>query len=330
MNEKIDFVILWVDSSDISWQKEKAFYTGVKTNIDDCRYRDWDLLRYWFRGVEKFAPWVNKVHFVTYGHLPTWLNVKHPKINIVKHEEFIPKKYLPTFNSHTIELNLHRIQGLSERFVYFNDDMFLTNLVEKRDFFSKNFVRDTMALEPLRFDSKSIAFIDSNNIALINDKYSKSEFCRKCILQLLNPVIGFNKIIKNLLLIPFPYFTGFFNHHLASSFVKQYYKLAWELYEKELDDTCLCKVRERNNVNQWLIKDLQIVNGIIKNRNNNFGYRININANNYNRCAKYISKQKFKIICINDNENTGEIDLIEKTIQEAFNNILPSISSYEL
>ena len=54
-----------------------------------------------------------------------WLNTKHPKLNIVCHEDFIPQKFLPTFNSHTIEWNFHRIPGLTEQFVYFNDDMFL-------------------------------------------------------------------------------------------------------------------------------------------------------------------------------------------------------------
>ena len=84
MNNKIDFIIAWVDGSDYEWQIDKEKCTGIKSNADTCRYRDWDLLKFWFRGVEKFAPWVNRVHFVTYGHVPSWLNIKYDKLNIIK------------------------------------------------------------------------------------------------------------------------------------------------------------------------------------------------------------------------------------------------------
>src|SRR5699024_7559051 len=115
--KKIDFVITWVDDSDSDWLNAKNSYVENEVKDSrDIRYRDWDTLHFLFRGIEKFTPWVNKVFLVTWGHLPKWLNLNHPKLRVVKHEEFIPKKYLPTFNSHTIELNLHRIKDLSERF----------------------------------------------------------------------------------------------------------------------------------------------------------------------------------------------------------------------
>ena len=134
----IDFVILWVDGNDPEWQSEKAKYDS---NINDdsnsaSRYRDWGLLPYWFRGVEKFTPWVNKIHFVTWGHIPEFLKINNPKLNIVKHTDFIPAEYLPTFSSHAIELNIHRIPGLSEKFVYFNDDTFIIRNMDKKAFFS--------------------------------------------------------------------------------------------------------------------------------------------------------------------------------------------------
>ena len=86
--ERIDFVIPWVDGSDPKWIAEKdKFDTQIQeaSTLDSsnaaCRYRgDAHLLRYWFRGVEKCAPWVNKIHFVTCGQKPEWLNENHPKI----------------------------------------------------------------------------------------------------------------------------------------------------------------------------------------------------------------------------------------------------------
>ena len=137
-DQKIDFVIAWVDGNDPEWRREKSDrISGISgfDRVDDReeRYRDWDNLHYWFRGVEKFAPWVRKIHLVTWGHIPHWLNIEHPKLNIVRHEEFISEKFCPTFNSHTIEWNLHRIPDLSENFVYFNDDIFLLKSIAAED-----------------------------------------------------------------------------------------------------------------------------------------------------------------------------------------------------
>ena len=95
MNE-IDFVILWVDGNDPAWREE--FVRTRQAENDDAseiRYRDWRNLHYWFRSAERFAPWVRKVHFITWGHLPAWLRRDHPKLHIVNHRDFIPAEYSP-------------------------------------------------------------------------------------------------------------------------------------------------------------------------------------------------------------------------------------------
>src|SRR5699024_7558473 len=97
---------------------------------------------------EEFAPWVNQIHFVTWGHLPSWLNTKHPKLNIVKHENFLNVENLPVFNSRAIEINLHKIPNLAEQFVYFNDDMFITKPVSETDFFKDGLPRDVAIPNP--------------------------------------------------------------------------------------------------------------------------------------------------------------------------------------
>ena len=81
LKNEIDIVVLWVDDKDPQWQKKKAEYTGVMPveGGEAARYRDWDTLKYWFRGVEKFAPWVRNVYFVTDNQKPCWLNLEHPK-----------------------------------------------------------------------------------------------------------------------------------------------------------------------------------------------------------------------------------------------------------
>ena len=92
MNEKIDFVITWVDGNDEKWLKEKEKYSKECSNKNSdefkkwinakSRYRDWDNLKYWFRAVCKYAPWVNKIYFITYGHVPNWLDTNNPKLVI--------------------------------------------------------------------------------------------------------------------------------------------------------------------------------------------------------------------------------------------------------
>ena len=166
MNE-IDFVILWVDGNDPAWHEE--FVRTRQAENDDAseiRYRDWRNLHYWFRSAERFAPWVQKVHFITWGHLPAWLRRDHPKLHIVNHRDFIPAEYLPTFNSNTIELNIHRIEGLADRFVLFNDDTFLTRGCWPEDFFRRGVPCDMARLSVVQ--PSSVGHIIYNDLELIN------------------------------------------------------------------------------------------------------------------------------------------------------------------
>ena len=135
----IDFVITWVNMDDPEWKKKFEQYSEKKDNekngVTDARFRDYGFLKYWFRGVEKFAPWIRKIHFVTSGELPEWLDVSNPKINIVRHDQFIPDKFLPTFNSVVIERYMHLIPDLTEHFVYFNDDFYIIRHIDPSRFF---------------------------------------------------------------------------------------------------------------------------------------------------------------------------------------------------
>lgn len=103
------------------------------------RFADNNELKYSLRSLEKFAPWVRNIFLVTNGQVPDWLNINHPKIKLVTHDQIFPNKsHLPTFSSPAIEVNLHRIEGLSQRFLYFNDDIFLAKSTLKEDFLTKN------------------------------------------------------------------------------------------------------------------------------------------------------------------------------------------------
>ena len=138
----IDVVYLWCDGSEtnfISEKQKRLKQIGVEwneRNHGDIRYFDNDELRFSLRSVWKYLPWVNHIYLVTNKQRPKWL-VDHPKITVVDHQEIIPEELLPTFNSVTIEMYLQNIPGLSEKFLYFNDDMFI-NAPLKQDFFFQN------------------------------------------------------------------------------------------------------------------------------------------------------------------------------------------------
>ena len=123
--KEIDIVVPWVDSSDPQWIQEFNRYAPQEKKKQDAnpeRYRDYGLMRFWFRGIEKFAPWARTVHFITNGQKPAWLNTKAGKLHWVQHNEYIPSELLPVFSSRPIDFYLHKIPGLSEQFVYFITD----------------------------------------------------------------------------------------------------------------------------------------------------------------------------------------------------------------
>ena len=139
----VDVVYAWVDGSEEAHAGRRRQYAAMLAdshaeNLDPARFRDNGELRYSLRSLEQFAPWVNRIHIVSDSQTPPWLDVSHPRIAMVRHEDVIPERHLPTFNSHVIESRLHRIPGLSEHYLYFNDDFFLTNRAEKGDFFTAN------------------------------------------------------------------------------------------------------------------------------------------------------------------------------------------------
>ena len=334
MNKDIDFVLIWVDGNDPKWRDEKNRYIPNKNSDDrEIRYRDWDLLRYWFRGVEKYAPWVHKVHFVTWGHLPEWLDTTNPKLNIINHKEYIPEKYLPTFSSHTIELNIHRIKELSEKFVYFNDDVFLINNVKPNDFFINNKPLDTCSLN-VHCPKKSMIIqnICFNDTAIINEHFDIRKSINSNFFKWFNIKNG-KELLRTITLYKCPRFPGFYQPHLAQSYLKETFKKVWEEEEDILDNTCKNKFRSATDVNQWLMREWQIASGNFELRNSNFGKTFYLDREGLeiiSTVEKCIRNQKCKMFSVNDGEmSTKEFEDASSRIKEAFDSILPEKSSFE-
>ncbi|MBK7820142.1 MAG: stealth family protein [Tessaracoccus sp.] len=141
--EPVDIVYTWVDSDDAEWARERRRWSSevefdMPSAANDERYLARDELRYSIRSVWMYAPFVRNIHIVTNGQRPAWLPQDTDRIRVVPHSDIFPDpSVLPTFNSHAIEACLHRIPGLADRFLYFNDDVFLGREMRVDDFYTQ-------------------------------------------------------------------------------------------------------------------------------------------------------------------------------------------------
>ena len=329
MNEKIDFVIPWVDGNDTNWLAERNKYTTKKSaDNSNVRYRDWENLQYWFRGVEKYASWVNKIYFVTWGHIPKWLNVNHSKLEIVKHEDYIPKEYLPTFSSHTIELNLHRIKGLSNNFVYFNDDTFIINETRETDFFENNLPKDSACLYVNIPTGTIVDNIITNDISIINKHFNSKKVIKSNLKKWYTLKNG-KYLYNNIFLYPFQNFTGIVFGHLPNSFNKKTIQNLWEIEPEIFNETCSHKFRNVMDINQWLIKYWQICDNNFSPRNIKWGYYYEYGKNKYD-LNNLIFNKKFKVICLNDVSDDYNFDVEKERTLKSFEEKFPQKSSFEI
>lgn len=333
----IDFVVLWVDGSDPEWIKEKEKYAPVKPDDGNSagRYRDLGLLKYWFRSVEAFTPWFHKIHFVTWGHLPSFLNTDNPKLNIVKHSDFIPSEWLPTFSSHAIEMNVHRIKGLSDHFVYFNDDTFVVRPLDENYFFKNGLPCAHVAEVPLGFIGKPETWLAAaaNGMGIINSHFSKKNQERKYRSKYLNTEYYWYDNLRTLLfgmLIP-DYYTGFKNYHCPAPFLKSTFNELWEQESEILELTSSHKFRDREDVNQWVAQWWQIAKGDFTPRKTKAA-KFFMTADSIEMITEALSSSKYDMICISDPDSFTDYEEekeILSSVQSAFEKLLPEKSSFE-
>lgn len=328
MTAKIDFVVTWVDGNDIEWQKEKEHWQDKKEDVLNTsdRFRDWEFMPYWFRAIEKNTPWVNKIFFITQGHIPDWLDTKHPKLSIVRHSDYIPNEYLPTFNSNVIELNLHRIKELSENFVLFNDDMFVNKKMGETAFFENNLPKDIGVLSPLVPSRGTITSIVLNNVEIINDYFESRELIKNNFFKMFNLKYG-KHIIKNICILPWKNILGFYDSHIPISYKKSIFNKVWEKEPEILYATSANKFRTREDVNHWLMRYWQICEGNFVPKWEKSGKYYNI-SDKLDNIVQDILFEKHGLICLNDGK-IKDFQKSKQTILNAFQTRYPEKSSFE-
>lgn len=333
----IDFVLFWVDPLNKQWQQEKAEYQAKASGEQEqegnlaVRYRDWDNLQYWFRGVEKYAPWVRKVYLVTWGAVPEWLDTANPKLEIVYDHDILPEGCAPVFSSNPKDVNIHRIPGLSEHFVYFNDDMFLTKETQPTDFFVNGLPREMAVSYVLSNnpDNDSFQHILFTMMGVVNGCFSKKEVQRKHWHQWYTLKYG-KQVINTLRTRPFRFFSGIMIPHLPSPLRRSTCEEVWQEIPDHMMDTSSHRFRDPKDLNQYIFRYWAICKGeFIPTNVYKYGKEYFFHDGLTEKLCSDITTQRYKMICINDSREVRDFESCKAQIREAFDRILPDKSSFE-
>lgn len=340
-NYKIDFVVTWLDSSDPEWQREYNKYKGITSSGDqtNARFRDWDLFKYWFRAVENNAPWVNKVFLITNGTFPKWINKEHPKLVLVKHSDFIPEKFLPTFNSCTIELHMNKIKGLSEHFVYFNDDCYINAPITPEYYFRKGLPCDWNAESFFNVpkynptDRFKILLSMMVDIGVLNAHFDRRKVCMQSPKRWMGFHLREGWLLSLFLLLyrKKNLFIGFNWRHIEQPYLKSIFEEVWDKEPNMLEDSCT-RFREEVILNPYIFRYWQFAS-------NKFYPMPLKHTKNYRTIQRDIPKilkgildSNIKSLCINDTPLCTDNEFVQfkEDIQQAFLKKYPQKSSYEI
>ncbi len=272
--EKIDIVIPWVDDADPVWREDLAKHSGgrveEKKSSADRFFRDWGTLLFVFRGIDEFMPWVNKVHLLTYGHLPNWLNTKYEKLSVVNHKDFfLNTDDLPVFNSQAIEANLIGIPNLANKFIYFNDDTLVLKPLEVNRFFIGDKPVDFLIQgvprrgKLYRKIRSSDAFVDAqdNHYNLLNEKFSKKELIKKYPNLFYAKEYGFFNVLKNRFFNLFSDFYWLEVYHFPMPYTKKNIAEVYEMYKNVFEETSKSKFRRKGDISQYIYRFVNLLKG---------------------------------------------------------------------
>ena len=310
-NQPVDLVYLWVDGNDPEWLKKKSRFIGSDLSSlgNDCkgRYADNDELRYNLRTVEKYAPWIRNIFIVTDNQVPEWLDTSNPKIHIIDHKAILPEKSLPCFNSVVIEHRLHLIEGLSEYFLYANDDMFFNREVKPSDFFTKN----------------------GKPIVRLNRRYFRKFWIEHRMKSSSHPLDYYNETIHRsatLVESKFGKYLGHKPHHNIDAYRKSDYALTYETFSEYIEPTLSNHLRDVSDIQRVIYSYAPIVLGHSKEKfvNERESFRCHIEKAHY---FKRMEKKKPAFFCLNDSQDANDED--RKRVAEFLENKFPEKSQFE-
>ncbi|MGN8793463.1 hypothetical protein [Acidaminococcus fermentans] len=311
----IDLVYLWCDGKDENFLERKKRYIGSnKCNTESNgkeRFFDNDELKYSLRSVEKYANWIHHIYIVTDRQRPKWFNSNCKKVTIIDHSTILPKELIPCFNSTVIERYIANIPGLSEHFIYGNDDTFFGSEISP-DYFFTNQGKPIVKVK--KFNDFPYELTTLN----IEDVYSKTRFWGKSVINSWKMLMKYWKINR---VIPYEL------HHNFDAYLKSEYKEVMNDY-KPIFQQSQERFRSKKDINRILFSIHAVYKGsavmkiiaqttkMMKIKSFLFRYKVN---------SLYVDKKIKSLIvlslinpdlyCINDSGESNELDnIIEKKL----------------
>lgn len=293
----MDIVITYVDGNDPVWKRDYEKTTNVP--VMDKRFRDWGTLKYLLRGIEQKMPFIRNVYLVVshQSQVPEW--VDRENLNVVLHSDIIPQEFLPTFNCNPIEMHLHRIPGLDEEYLYFNDDMFPVGDCRPEDFFRNG--RPVIGYYRHFFASGMYKKICRNS-----DRLAR----------------------KALGLKPSCFFTR--PQHICSPMLKSRCEELYAMVEDEIRKTSASRTRTEENLNQYLFLDYMNYKGlVIREKISNKHFSVAVASPEALR--EFLHRPSRSLVCINDVHLSEErYAKLRGAVLEAFESTFPQKSRFEL
>ena len=324
-NYPIDLVYLWCEDNPQrqklrnEWKEKLGIMTNKDTNsiriTTKGRFVSNDELKYSLRSVEKYAPWIRNIYIVTDNQVPKWLNLKHPKVKIIDHKQILPASARPNFNAFAIEFAIVNIPGLSEHFLYANDDMMFGDKVEPGDFFKDGkpiYILGSKMPKTLT-EEENYAIVIDNSYKLITTKFGTN----------------YSQIRR------WPY-------HNVDPYTKTNILNANKDFKQGIEETLNSHFRSNKNLHRPIYTYYSILSG-------NGYYKVQTRAGLYNLKSKLFGKFKpvglyvdihnikllpkkleennYKLFCTNDSQNVTDCD--RANYRSVMEQIFPDKSAFE-
>lgn len=293
----MDIVITYVDGNDPVWKRDYEKTTNVP--VMDKRFRDWGTLKYLLRGIETKMPFIRNVYLVVShpSQVPQWVDKE--QLNIVLHSDIIPAEFLPTFNCNPIEMHLHRIPGLDEEYLYFNDDVFPVGECRPTDFF-----RDGRPV--IGYSRHLFAFNMYKKICRNSDRAARKALGMK----------------------PSCFFTR--PQHISTPMLKSQCEAVYAKVEDQVRRTSASRTRTDENLNQYLFLDYMNYQGLIINEKISSKH-FSVAIASPESLREFLLHPTRNLVCINDVHLSEEkYQKLHSAIIGAFEVAFPNKSRFEL
>lgn len=296
----VDYVFPWVNHLDRFWREsylKAAKAEGQKICVDGERFRDFRTMKYQLRGIDRFMPWVDRAIILvsSKSQIPQWANIK--TLTFITHDQFIPKKFLPTFNSNTIEMFLANLD-LSERVIYSNDDFYVMAPTVESDFFSEEGYPKIYMKAKQKVKNPFQKCVKRTSDLVINDFAS-----------MLDPDLYWRP------------------PHAQTPLLFSCIKEVYAKHKDEIEKS-VTKFRDLDkNLNQYMYADYQICSGKWKQVPKISRY-LEMSAANLETIEEQMRRPDLPLLCLNDTPKTNEKVVL--LVQRLFKEIFPDKSRFEL